>query len=273
MQGNLDQFYTNPCVATKCFEEVQGIVGDTSVAYIEPAAGSGSFFSLLPEKSRIGVDVDPKCPGVKEMDFFDFTYEKDDKCAVVIGNPPFGRVSSLAIKFFNHSAKFADYICFIVPRTFKRVSVHNKLSLNFHLVCSRDLPEKGCFIPDINAKCCFQIWKKLRLERCKVFLPITCDDFAFVKYGPKDSKGQPTVPLLKDFDFTIKAFGSNCGKIFTENLENLRPKSYHFIKSKIDTLNLMNSLESLDYSISLDTVRQNSLGKADLVALYLSGKN
>lgn len=273
MQGNLDQFYTNPDVATRCFEEVKQISGLAEAFYIEPAAGTGSFFSLLPESSRIGVDLDPKCSGVAQMDFFDFTYEKGDKLVVVIGNPPFGRVSSLAIKFFNHSAKFADYIAFIVPRTFKRVSVHNKLDLRFHLLSNANLPEKGCFSPDINAKCCFQIWEKRDTPRCRVILPITCDDFTFVKYGPKDFKRQPTVPLLKDFDFAIKAFGSNCGKIFTENLENLRPKSYHFIKSKIDALVLMNRLESLDYSISLDTVRQNSLGKAELVAVYLSGKN
>lgn len=271
--NSLDQFYTTPEVAKQCFEEFKKINLQGDVVYIEPSAGTGSFFSLLPENSRVGLDLDPKCPGVVERDFFTFTYTKQcEETIVVIGNPPFGRVSSLAISFFNHSAKFADYICFIVPRTFKRTSVINRLDSRFHLVSTTDLPEKGCFTPDISAKCCFQIWKKLDTRRIKSFLPTSCEDFSFVKYGEKDSSGQPTVPAEESFDFVMKAFGSNCGEIFTENLNSLRPKSYYFIKSNIDTQFLINILKSLDYSISKDTVRQDSLGKADIVKLYTSGK-
>jgi hypothetical protein len=274
MPQDFDQFYTNPSVANDCFEEFKkntSISGD--VIYIEPSAGTGSFFKLLQENSRIGLDIDPKYPGIIQADFFDFNYIRNpSETVVVIGNPPFGKVSSLAIKFFNHSATFADYICFIIPRTFKRTSIVNRLYASFHLLYSVDLPEKGCFEPDISAKCCFQIWKKQDSIRNKIILPIICDDFAFVKYGEKDATGQPTVPLSADF--AIKAFGSNCGEIFTENLINLRPKSYHFIKAKsgVNTQNLINTLKSLDYSISADTVRQNSLGKADLIAIYLAGK-
>lgn len=271
--SSLDQFYTNPEVAKKCFQEFKKLKLPDNVVYIEPSAGTGSFFSLLPEKSRIGLDLDPKFPGVVEKDFFTFTYTKqDDETIVVIGNPPFGRVSSLAISFFNHSAKFTDYICFIVPRTFKRTSVINRLDSQFHLVSTTNLPEKGCFTPDISAKCCFQIWKKLDTHRIKSVFPTSCEDFSFVKYGEKDSLGQPTVPIAESFDFAVKAFGSNCGEIFTENLGSLRPKSYYFIKSNIDTRVLINILKSLNYSISKDTVRQDSLGKADLVELYTSGK-
>ena len=37
--------------------------------------------------------------------------------------PPFGKVSSLAIRFFNKCAQFSDVIAFIIPRTFNKVSV------------------------------------------------------------------------------------------------------------------------------------------------------
>jgi hypothetical protein len=274
MPQNFDQFYTIPSVAKQCFEDFKKnteISGD--VIYVEPSAGTGSFFKLLPENSRIGLDIEPKYPGIIHRDFFNYEYvRKTSETVVVIGNPPFGKVSSLAIKFFNHSAKFSDYICFIIPRTFKRTSIVNRLCGSFHLLYSVDLPEKGCFEPDISAKCCFQIWKKQSSIRNKIILPIICDDFAFVKYGEKDAAGQPTAP--RNADFAIKAFGSNCGEIFTENLVNLRPKSYHFIKANVsvNTQNLINTLKSLDYSISEDTVRQNSLGKADLIAIYLAGK-
>ncbi len=86
---------------------------------------------------------------------------------MVIGNPPF----SDAVNFFNYSATFTDYICFILPRIFKRTSILNRLNLNFHLEYSIDLP-KNSFIPNMNAKCCFQIYIKkdtLRQKKIKYF--------------------------------------------------------------------------------------------------------
>jgi len=72
------------------------------------------------------------------MNFFDFIPE--NKKYIVIGNPPFGKNSSLVINFFNKSAEFADVITFILPKTFKRVSIQNKLNLNFILIYNEDIP-------------------------------------------------------------------------------------------------------------------------------------
>ena len=124
---SLDQFYTKPEVAELCcnlmdFSKYNKI--------LEPSAGTGVFLELLPEDKRIGIDLEPKHPEITKQDFFLYKGTED----LVIGNPPFGRVSSLAIKFFNHAATFADTIAFIIPRTFRRVSVQNKLNLHFHLV-------------------------------------------------------------------------------------------------------------------------------------------
>ena len=71
------------------------------------------------------------------MNYFDYVPNKT-KRYLVVGNPPFGKISSIAIKFFNKSAEYADCIAFIIPRTFKRVSVQNKLNLNFHLMYNED---------------------------------------------------------------------------------------------------------------------------------------
>jgi len=99
------------------------------------------------------------------MNFFDYNPINNNKY-IVVGNPPFGRISSLAVKFFNKSAEFADCIAFIIPRTFKRVSIQNKLSLNFELIYNEDLPiTPCCFTPKMTAKCCFQIWIKTNTIR------------------------------------------------------------------------------------------------------------
>jgi hypothetical protein len=265
-----DQFYTKPEVATRCYDTLKQKVNvDTYDIILEPSAGKGSFYDLLPDTKRIGIDIDPKKNGIITMDFFE--YEADiSKNYLVIGNPPFGKVCSLAIKFFNKSAEFADTIAFIVPRTFKRVSVQNQLDMKFHLIYTEDVPlTPCCFEPTMSAKCCFQIWvKNKNTRRTKVVYSKSHPHFEFVKYGPNDEKGQPTPP--SNSDFAVKAYGGKCGVICTQDLNTLRPKSWHWLKSRIDQDTLINRIKNLDFSMSEDTVRQNSIGQQEFIHLYES---
>ena len=73
--------------------------------------------------------------------------------------------------------------------------------------------------------------------------------------------------------FVFKAYGSNCGEIIDDKnkMKQLRPKSWHWIKSNIDVEKLKISiidLESEIKKISENTVRQNSIGKADFIEVY-----
>tara|TARA_B100001094_G_scaffold286121_1_gene300665 strand:+ start:371 stop:1231 length:861 start_codon:yes stop_codon:yes gene_type:complete len=265
-KNKLDKFYTNPEVAyaltQKTFEFYDPSAYDT---ILEPSAGSGAFLLHFPDDKRIGLDLEPDHPEIKESDFFEWTADPE-KSYLVIGNPPFGRVSSLAVKFFNHSAEFADVIAFLIPRTFRRVSVQNRLDLNFHLVYDEEIPvDPCCFEPKMSAKCCFQIWEKRDYKREKVALPKRSKDWEFLSLGPLDENNQPTPPL--GASFAIKAYGSNCGNIVTEDLEQLRPKSWHWIKTS-NPEKLIKRFNELDYSISKDTARQDSLGRAELVWIY-----
>ena len=49
---------------------------------------------------KIRLDIEPKEKDIIKINFFDYKPEEDKKY-LVIGNPPFGKVSSLAVKFFN----------------------------------------------------------------------------------------------------------------------------------------------------------------------------
>ena len=269
--NSLDQFYTLDNISEKCINILKKYISFNDYDYIlEPSAGSGSFYKLLPVDKRIGLDLDPKFPGIRKVDYFDFIPKK--KKYIVVGNPPFGRVSSLAIKFFNKSAEFSNVIAFIIPRTFKRVSVQNRLNLNFKLVYNEDLPTKPCcFTPNMDAKCCFQIWIRDKCKRSVVKYDKTHPDFRFLKLGPKDDKKQPTPP--EGTDFVMKAYGSNCGELKCNNLQLLRPKSWHWIKSNIDIDELKKRFKSLDYSISKDTVRQDSIGQQEVIYLYKTKYN
>jgi len=269
-KNKLDKFYTKPEVSKRLLTKLFSLYDEKNFdVFLEPSAGNGSFYLNLPQDKTVGLDIEPDCEGVVRQDFFNFKPE-NNKIYAVVGNPPFGRVSSLAIKFFEKSAEFADIIAFIVPRTFKRVSVQNRLNLNFHLVYEEDLPIKPCsFEPKMSAKCCFQVWEKKQIKRKKVLLPKEHKDWRFLALGPKDSNGQPTPP--KDADFALRAYGANCGQIVTEGLEKLRPKSWHWIKAQEPTA-LIKIFKKLDYSISKDTARQDSIGRAELVHLYTQNR-
>jgi hypothetical protein len=268
-ENGLDQFYTNNDVAIRCYNRLVELVNlnDFDI-HLEPSAGSGSFFNIMNETKKLGLDIEPKGQGIHKMDYFEYNPDQDKKY-LVLGNPPFGRVSSLAVKFFNKSAEFANCIAFIIPRTFKRVSIQNKLNLHFELIYNEDLPIMPCcFTPKMTAKCCFQIWVKRETKREKIVYDKLHNDFKFIKHGPKDTNNQPTPP--KNCDFAIKAYGANCGEIVDTNLELLRPKSWHWLVSNIDTHLLKSRFTQLDYSMSKDTVRQDSLGQQELIYLYKS---
>lgn len=248
----MDKFYTKPVVAEYFFNTLKNIINvDDFDICLEPSAGNGSFFNLLPPKKRMGLDIIPDHDEIIQMDFFNFVPQKNKKY-ICIGNPPFGRISSLAVKFFNKSAEFSQCIAFILPRTFKRVSVVNRLDEYFHLIYEEDVANNS-FEPNMMAKCIFQIWIKKEIKREKMLLNSNTNDFIFC--SPNKS------------DFAIRAYGGKCGEISLD-VDNLAIKSWHFIKSNIDKNILISRFNSLDYSISLDTVRQNSIGRKELVHIY-----
>jgi len=163
-----DQFYTPTITSKYCYDkfiEIMSNYGDPEDTYtfIEPSAGNGSFLKILPKERRIGFDIDPKFDEIKKQDFLDWKPSEETKY-VVIGNPPFGLRGQLALKFINHSSKFSDYVCFILPQLFesdgkgvprKRVEGLNllhseKLETNF------ESPEGK----DIKVECIFQVWSK-----------------------------------------------------------------------------------------------------------------
>jgi hypothetical protein len=268
-EEGLDKFYTISEISEKCLAHI-GVRYEWSEwgLVIEPSAGSGSFLTKIPTPQKIGIDISPQHKDIIKQDFLTYAPPNDVGGKIlVVGNPPFGRVSSLAIKFFNHASRWADVIAFIIPRTFRRVSVQNKLNTDFHLVFDEEIPVEPCsFSPPMMVKCCFQIWEKKDYKRTPVELSTVHDDWDFLGFGPKDEKGQPTPP--KGADFAIRAYGGKCGEIVYVKLDTLRPKSWHWIKSKIDKKILIERFKSLDYRLSLDTARQNSMGKGELVKLY-----
>lgn len=164
-----DQFFTPLKTAQYCFENSKQIMsryGDDIKNYvmIEPSAGNGVFFNLFPKERRVGMDIEPRNSFINQKDFLDWKPDDVEKKYIIIGNPPFGLRGQLALKFINHSAPFADYVCFILPQLFESDGKGSprKRVKGFHLVHSEPL---HTYFEDPNGKkvqvqCIFQVWSK-----------------------------------------------------------------------------------------------------------------
>ena len=116
-------------ISKKCITKVFELYDKSKLdLIIEPSAGNGSFYNQIEFNDKVGIDISPENENIKKMDFFDYKPPEDKKNILVIGNPPFGKISSIAIKFFNHSANWSNIIAFIIPKTFRRPSVQNRLN-------------------------------------------------------------------------------------------------------------------------------------------------
>lgn len=183
--------------------------------------GDGSFYNQIPSDRKIGIDISPDSENIIQMNFLTYFPERVGRI-LVVGNPPFGRVSSLAVKFFNHVGRWEDVIAFIIPRTFRRLSVQNKLDLNYHLIHDSDIPtDPFSFYPKMYVKCCFQIWERNDIPRKVITLPTSHHDWTFLGYGPLDEAGQPTPPdgaerlSRRDFTDSARKAGTGSNRIST----------------------------------------------------------
>lgn len=169
----LDQFYTNPKIAQFFVEQIDKIYGFDNFDYvIEPSMGEGFIYDFLPADKRVGLDLEKNHPDCLEGDFLQWHPSKSnipwnplmmEKSKIIfVGNPPFGRNSSLATEFFHHAAKFSDVICFIIPRTWMKYSIHKRLPNDFGLYANWVIPDAS-FIYQGDpyvVKCVAQCWSR-----------------------------------------------------------------------------------------------------------------
>ena len=125
----IDKYYTKDIVVEQCIEFVRTHINISEDSLIiEPSAGNGSFIDKIKtlSKNYKFYDLEPENEQISKQDFleFDYTHIKEEYSKVhIIGNPPFGRQSSLAIKFIKKCCQFANSISFILPKSFKKDSM------------------------------------------------------------------------------------------------------------------------------------------------------
>lgn len=278
-----DQFYTKPQVAKYCYKIFQEVVSDLKInldkyIFIEPSAGCGCFYQLLPKNRRIGIDIDPKeitgieNEGIIKFDYLDW-YPKDiKKKYVVIGNPPFGHRSSQAIKFFNHSSEMADIIAFVVPRQFQKYSVQSKLVNNFNLVKEYKLKEKSFYTPNgknFDVRCVFQIWIKNSITNKNIRIlkspPIKHPDFEMHQYN---NTPQALKVFNESWDFAVPRQGYE-NYTRREIKANKCERNKQWILFKAKSSEVLKKLWNMDFvKIAEKNTIIYGFGKADVVSEY-----
>lgn len=203
----VEQYYTPKDLALKLSQQLIGLTGSNR-SFLEPAGGNGSFISALEElgaKDIQAVDLYPKHPKVKGANFLE--HKPEGKDLVTISNPPFGRNNSLSIPFFNHAANHSEYIAFLVPRSWRKWSVQNRLDRRFHLISDQEVAvnyvtDSGERIGTNNdLRTCFQIWR--RQETLRPIVKVE-DRGLIQKCKPEKA------------DIAIRVFGFGCGKVYKD---------------------------------------------------------
>ena len=238
-----EQYYTPAGLAKELTGRLVEIVDASDLAFskrviLEPAGGTGAFIDAahaLGADRVVSFDIEPHHPRVAIGDFL----EQDLGPvfgAVTLGNPPFGRNNALSIPFFNKAAPHSDYIAFIVPRSWRKWTVINRLDRNFHLVSDEDLQLDYV---DLAGKrlmvkrrlnTCFQIWERREALRPRY----SVEDLGLIsKVSPEEA------------DVSLTIFGYNCGAVKTD-FERRPNTTQMFLK--LNHPDALTALKSVDFS-------------------------
>lgn len=256
----IDKFYTADFIVKKCIDLVKNHINiHEDDICIEPSAGNGSFINAIKMlfKNYKFYDLKPENDEIIEQNYLEFNYntiiKKPNSKIHIIGNPPFGRQSSLAIKFIKKSCEYCDSISFILPKSFKKYSLKKHFPLNFHLIHEYDLP-KNSFIIDkkeYDVPCVFQIWIKKVNERIvpKKIIP---NKYSFVK-------------KTDDHDISFRRVGVNAGYISKETNDK-SIQTHYFIKFDTELTDVLYiKLKNIIYKCKDNTCGPKSISKQELI--------
>jgi predicted RNA methylase len=258
-RNTIDKYYTKLSVVEQCIKLVKKYINiSNNDLIIEPSAGNGSFIKDIKTLSTNYnfYDLEPEHDEVIKQDFLEFDYEKIKqkfKNIHIIGNPPFGRQASMAIKFIKKCCLFSNSISFILPKSFKKDSMQKCFEKHYHLTHEIDLLENSFLVNGVESDvpCVFQIWKYKEELRQVVDkkLPL---NFKFVK-----KEDNP--------DISFRRVGVNAGTIMKE-IDDKSFQSHYFIKftnNKTIDGNIKN-LKSIKFNFN-NTVGPKSISKPELI--------
>lgn len=252
-----DSFYTNRNIADECISFLKNkIEFSTFDIILESSAGNGSFSDYFKDKYENklkAIDIYPMKKYIEKADFLTYNTENFKGKILSIGNPPFGRQSSLAKKFIKKCCVFSNTIAFILPKSFKKESMQKCFPLYFHLVSEKELPKNSFCIEgkSHDVPCVFQVWIKKNKNRTLEL--------------KQDPQGYRFVKKDENPDFSIRRVGGTAGTLDI-NYNSKSIQSHYFIK--LDDENLIDKFKE-DYTKIVfetnNTVGPKSIGKNEFI--------
>lgn len=242
----LDQFYTKKQIVENCIRDINF---DEYDLVIEPSAGDGSFYNLIKHKNKIGYDLDPKTDNIIKCDFLTLNFtDLENKNVLVVGNPPFGRNSSLALQFIKKVSFFAKTIAFILPKGFKKRSTIDKIPLNYEIKKMVDI-DKNSFTyngKDYDVPCVWVILERSETNRTKE-IKLKPTKFTFTK--------------KENSNIAIRRVGVNAGKVFLNT--DVSEQSHYFLNFENPEF-VFEKIKNLKFSDN-DTTGPRSIPKNELI--------
>lgn len=248
----LDQYYTHPTVAEHCYRIFKQHFNPLLYQMVEPTAGDGSFLKLLPP-GTLAYDKDPRWPRIQTADFLTIRIASYRPIAV-IGNPPFGKNASLAVRIVNHAASQAVVIAMILPRSIRKASIQNRIDRSFHLIREEEIPDHAFLFrgKPFDVPAVFQIWVRRPGQRALIPVETSHPDFEF------------TIP--QQADFAVQRVGARAGRVHHDF--DRSPNSHYFIRGNVESI-----MKRLNYASVVGNVAGNpSLSRAELISLYKQAK-
>jgi hypothetical protein len=201
-QGISDAYFTSPKSAQFCTEilRAHNWINDSTTT-LEPCVGAGSLAVWLPGNVEARDIHDYGYPHTILSDYL--TTPSTKQFDLVFTNPPFGRAGSIATKIFNRATQDTDRIAMILPTSFRKISLVDRLNQWFHPVVDDLLPCQHFLLPDGTTRkvnTVFQMWERRNYRR-GYYKDLT-DCLPYIKRVHKGIA-----------EFAIRTQGSKAGKI------------------------------------------------------------
>lgn len=249
---------------------------NSEVKFLDPAMGGGQFLrGILDRAVSLGVsreDMLPRLFGIERSIVYvnhakwklglDGANLKVSSCYdpevfgvefdYVVGNPPYGKNASLAVKFLNKSFELAPTVSFVLPKTFRKPSILNRIHPNLHLAEDTDV-SNDTFGGTILT--CRQKWERREGKRERIKTYTQHPDLQFV------SKAESNV--------FVGRVGAAAGSVKESGFDHYTEQHYFLLVDDAvrERLNAIQpKLRELAYGATVGTP---SLSKHELISTYV----
>ncbi len=253
-QSISDAYFTAPTSAEFCVSILRDYkwVGPRTKTH-EPCVGNGSLLTGLPG-CVIKSDLHDYGIGATIENYLDAPSKSPD---LIFTNPPFGRAGSLALKFLQKAATECNRLAFILPASFRKVSMLDRIPKDFALVGDFPLPDQNYLLPDGTARkvlTTFQLWERSPSKRPRLS--------TIAPYHAYTNRVPPS-----EAQFAFRTQGASAGRVLAGLDYN--PASTAFLRGGLNRIQQHNWTHIAKFTAGIPAIGLNDVA----LGLWLEDQN